>query len=55
MVLVIIAVRVLDSQMGPTLELWQTQIPDEPRAGQINRMDWAAMCSAIAGSLACRR
>lgn len=55
MVLVIIAVRVLDSQMGPPLELWHTQIPDEPRAEQINRIDRAAMCSATAGSLAGRR
>ena len=45
-VLVIIAVRVVDSQMGPPLELWHTEIPDEPRAAQINQMDWAAYLAA---------
>lgn len=45
-VLVVIVVRVVDSQMGPPLDLWHTEIPDEPRAELINRMDWAAWLAA---------
>jgi alpha-beta hydrolase superfamily lysophospholipase len=44
--LIIVAVRVVDSQMGPPLELWHTEIPDEPRAAQIQHMDWAAYLAA---------
>ncbi len=44
--LIIIVVRVVDSQTGPALELWHTEIPDEPRAEQINRMDWAGYLAA---------
>ena len=39
--LVIIAVRMVDSQTGPALELWHTEVPDDLRAEQINRLDWA--------------
>lgn len=45
-VVVILAVRVVDSQTGPALELWHTEAPDEPRAEQIQRMDWAAYIAA---------
>ncbi|MBX9748056.1 MAG: alpha/beta hydrolase [Roseococcus sp.] len=45
-VLVIIVVRGVESQMGPPLDLWHTEIPDEPRAAQINHMDWAAYLAA---------
>ncbi|WP_431302858.1 alpha/beta hydrolase [Sediminicoccus sp. BL-A-41-H5] len=45
-VFIIIAVRVVDSQMGPPLELWHTVIPDEPRAAQIQHMDWGAYLAA---------
>jgi alpha-beta hydrolase superfamily lysophospholipase len=44
--LVIIVVRVVDSQTGPALELWHTEIPDDLRAAEINRLDWAGYLAA---------
>ncbi|UPY38277.1 alpha/beta hydrolase [Sediminicoccus sp. KRV36] len=44
--LVVIVVRMVDSQTGPALELWHTQIPDDLRAEQINRLDWAGYLAA---------
>lgn len=43
---VILIVRVVDSQTGPALELWHTEVPDDLRAEQINRLDWAGYLAA---------
>lgn len=45
-VLIIIVVRVVDSQTGPALELWHTEVPNDLRAEQINRLDWAGYIAA---------
>lgn len=45
-VLVIIVVRVVDSQTGPALELWHTEVPDDLKAEQIHRLDWAGYMAA---------
>jgi alpha-beta hydrolase superfamily lysophospholipase len=44
--LVIIAVRVVDSQTGPALELWHTEVPDDLKAEQLHRLDWAGYLAA---------
>lgn len=46
LVLIVIAVRVVDSQTGPALQPWHTEAPDEPRAEQLHRMDWAGWMAA---------
>jgi alpha-beta hydrolase superfamily lysophospholipase len=45
-VLVVSAVRIFDSQRGPSLERWHTYIPQEMRSSEIGRSDWAAYLGA---------
>ena len=40
--------RIVQSERGPPLELWQTFVPDEPRAAEIDRMDWNGYLAAEA-------
>lgn len=44
--LIIIVVRAVDSQTGPALEFWHTEVPDDLKAEQINRLDWAGYLAA---------
>jgi alpha-beta hydrolase superfamily lysophospholipase len=43
-----VALRAVESQRGPQLELWHTVVPDEPRAAEIDRLDWAGYLAAEA-------
>lgn len=43
-----VVIRAVDSQRGPPLELWHTEVPAEPRAAEIDRLDWAGYLSAEA-------
>ena len=38
--------RIVQSELGPPLELWQTFVPDEPRAAEIDRLDWNGYLAA---------
>src|SRR5262245_62697531 len=42
----VLALRVIDSQRGPALELWHTHVPRELRAAEIARADWPAYLAA---------
>ncbi len=44
--LILLGVRVWDSQRGPPLELWHTYIPHELTAQEIARADWTAYLAA---------
>jgi alpha-beta hydrolase superfamily lysophospholipase len=41
-----VVIRAVDSQRGPPLDLWHTEVPDEPRAAEIDRLDWAGYLAA---------
>jgi alpha-beta hydrolase superfamily lysophospholipase len=43
-----VVIRAVDSQRGPPLELWHTLVPDEPRAKDLDGMDWQAWLAAEA-------
>lgn len=38
--------RIVQSESGPPLELWQTFVPDEPHAAEIDRLDWNGYLAA---------
>jgi alpha-beta hydrolase superfamily lysophospholipase len=38
--------RIVQSESGPPLELWHTFVPDEPRAAEIDRLDWNGYLAA---------
>jgi len=40
--------RIVQSESGPPLELWQTFVPDEPHAAEIDRLDWNGYLAAEA-------
>ena len=40
--------RIVQSERGPPLELWQTFVPDEPHAAEIDRLDWNGYLAAEA-------
>src|SRR3954447_22799575 len=42
----LLAVRVVDSQRGPPLELWHTYVPYELHAGDLDRLEWAGYLAA---------
>jgi alpha-beta hydrolase superfamily lysophospholipase len=44
--LTLLAVRAYDAQRGPPLEPWHTFVPDELRAGEIDRIDWKGYLDA---------
>ena len=41
-----LALRAYDSQRGPPLEPWHTYVPHEPRAADLDRLDWAGYLKA---------
>jgi alpha-beta hydrolase superfamily lysophospholipase len=43
---IVLAIRVWDSQRGPRLERWHTYVPRELKAKEIGRSDWAAYLAA---------
>ncbi len=43
-----LVIRAVDSQRGAPLELWHTVVPDEPRAKDLDAMDWPAWLAAEA-------
>lgn len=40
--------RIVQSEQGPPLEPWHTFVPDEPRAAEIDRLDWNGYLAAEA-------
>ncbi len=40
--------RIVQSESGPPLELWHTTVPDEPKAAEIDQLDWNGYLAAEA-------
>jgi alpha-beta hydrolase superfamily lysophospholipase len=47
--------RIVQSESGPPLELWHTSVPDEPKAAEIDQLDWNGYLAAEAGVFAAVR
>ncbi|QMT60148.1 carboxylesterase [Legionella sp. PC997] len=39
--LILLGLRIFDSQRGPALELWHTYVPKEKHAQELDKLDWA--------------
>jgi alpha-beta hydrolase superfamily lysophospholipase len=45
-VVIVIGVRIYDSQRGPALELWHTHVPEELEHAELDHADWAQYLAA---------